>query len=352
MIEKVRAMLNEFNLPTFSWGEAMKTAAYLRNVMPEKGHHISPYELMYGVKPSADHLHVFGCAAHVHIPKQLQVHKTDPTGRLGMFIGYAENSEAYRILSWDTGKLLVIESACCTFAEHTSPTIDLSTCQAIAQQVQTEVFDDDDDDWWYENLVNLPVHNKGETAEEEGFTEADLVNAGEDTDDEEGEEADALDSDAAVDEHNQRPGQGRWPGRVRNAPDRLVYNVQGGKVKHVFDNPTVKQALLREDAALWVEAINKELASIFQKDVYDEVDPPEGKRILTTMLVLHIKRSQWGGIIKYKARLVVRGNMQVADVDNADIYAPTAQPATFRVRTALAAQRKLVMHQIDVSTAF
>jgi hypothetical protein len=44
--------------------------------------------------------------------------------------------------------------------------------------------------------------------------------------------------------------------------------------------------------------------------------------------------------------------MQIADLDYSDVYAPTAQSATFRTLTASAAQRRLVMHQIDVSTAF
>jgi hypothetical protein len=38
------------------------------------------------------------------------------------------------------------------------------------------------------------------------------------------------------------PGAGRWPGRVRNAPDRLAYNVKAVWGKHDFDNPTIKQA--------------------------------------------------------------------------------------------------------------
>jgi hypothetical protein len=86
--------------------------------------------------------------------------------------------------------------------------------------------------------------------------------------------------------------------------------VQGVHGKHNFDNPTVKQALQREDRELWVAAINAELRSIFEKDVYDECVLPAGKRALTTRMVLHIKRDQWGNVLKYKARLVARGFLQ------------------------------------------
>jgi transposase InsO family protein len=383
VIVKVRAMLNEFNLPTFLWGEAMRTATYLLNLLPKKGHTLSPYELMFQMKPSADHLRVFGCTVHMHVPKHQQVHKTDPTGKLGMFIGYAENSKSYRVMLWDTGRLHVTESASCTFAEHISPTISTSARRAIEQEVQEA---DDDDDWWYEQLVNLPVHREsGDANLEEVFDDVDLTTAGDDTDESEDEDAPVEEHQMAWDIENAEPsgpsddaepsghsndaepsgptetegddgeptgpGAGRWPGRVRNAPDRLAYNVKAVWGKHDFDNPTMKQALQREDAPLWIEAINKELRSIFEKEVYDEVDAPADKRILTTRFVLHIKRDKWGNVIKYKARLVVRGNRQIADLDYSDVYAPTAQSATFRTLTALAVQRRLVMHQIDVSTA-
>jgi hypothetical protein len=85
---------------------------------------------MYQMKPSADHLRVFGCKVQVHVLKHQQVHKTDPTGTLGMFIGYEEDSKAYRIMLWYTGRLHVVESASCTFAERISPTISTSARRA------------------------------------------------------------------------------------------------------------------------------------------------------------------------------------------------------------------------------
>jgi hypothetical protein len=224
----------------------------------------------------------------------------------------------------------------------------------------------------------MPVHVTAETGNEE-FVDADLPALEEDSNAE--DDTATVDSDAwrvrpnmdrGLDEQDvqqepapdgnagpagiqdvqQGPGHGRWPGRVRNAPERFAFNVHGVPSRHDFDNPAVSQALHREDRDLWIEAINSELRSIFEKDVYDECALPPGKRALTTKLVLHIKRDQWDNIIKYKARLVARGFMQEEGVDFSDIFAPTAQSASFRVLTSIAAQRGLPMHQIDVSTAF
>jgi hypothetical protein len=121
-----------------------------------------------------------------------------------------------------------------------------------------------------------------------------------------------------------------------------------------FDHPrNVKEALARSDAPLWIEAINKEFGSFFTKRVYKEVKSlPPGANALRTQLILDIKRDQYGNIVKYKARLVACGNQQIEGVDFFDLFAPTAQIDSFRAIISIAAQQRLYIHQIDVSTAF
>jgi len=50
--------------------------------------------------------------------------------------------------------------------------------------------------------------------------------------------------------------------------------------------------------------------------------------------------------------LVIRGFNQSHGIDYFDIYAPVARIATIRVLITLAAIQKLVIHQMDVKTAF
>jgi transposase InsO family protein len=64
IIEKTRCMLNEFTVPKFLWAEAIRTAVHIRNLIPKTGHAVTPYEHMFGRKPSVDHLRVFGCSSH------------------------------------------------------------------------------------------------------------------------------------------------------------------------------------------------------------------------------------------------------------------------------------------------
>nr|GEY76848.1 zinc finger, CCHC-type [Tanacetum cinerariifolium] len=59
-----------------------------------------------------------------------------------------------------------------------------------------------------------------------------------------------------------------------------------------------------------------------------------------------------GSIDKYKARLVIQGFRQKEGIDFFDTYAPVARITTIRLLLALAAIHDLVIHQMDVKTAF
>ena len=55
---------------------------------------------------------------------------------------------------------------------------------------------------------------------------------------------------------------------------------------------------------------------------------------------------------KYKARLVAKGYRQRENIDFFDTYSPVTRITSIRVLIALAAVHNLVVHQMDVKTAF
>ena len=59
-----------------------------------------------------------------------------------------------------------------------------------------------------------------------------------------------------------------------------------------------------------------------------------------------------GTIEKYKARLVAKGYDQKEEEDFFDTYSPVARLTTIRVLLSLAASHGLLVHQMDVKTAF
>ena len=59
-----------------------------------------------------------------------------------------------------------------------------------------------------------------------------------------------------------------------------------------------------------------------------------------------------GTIDKFKVRLVAKGFTQKQGIDYFDTYSSVARIATIRLLIALASIHKLVIHQMDVKTAF
>ncbi|GJS97576.1 zinc finger, CCHC-type containing protein [Tanacetum coccineum] len=93
--EMVNYMLSYSGLSEGFWGEAMLTACYLLNGVPNKRNKTTPYELWYKKRPNLSFLRVWGCRAVVRLPDP----KRKTFGEKGIdciFVGYAEHSKAYR----------------------------------------------------------------------------------------------------------------------------------------------------------------------------------------------------------------------------------------------------------------
>lgn len=63
VVESARSMLAARQLPHSLWGEAVQTAVYLLNRCINNRNDVTPYELVFGRKPKAAHLRVFGAKA-------------------------------------------------------------------------------------------------------------------------------------------------------------------------------------------------------------------------------------------------------------------------------------------------
>ena len=61
-------MLSYSGLSQGFWGEAMLTACYLLNMVPNKRNKVTPYELWTKKKPNLNYLRVWGCRAVVRLP--------------------------------------------------------------------------------------------------------------------------------------------------------------------------------------------------------------------------------------------------------------------------------------------
>ena len=102
----------------------------------------------------------------------------------------------------------------------------------------------------------------------------------------------------------------------------------------------------------WEKAIDNEMNAHLENGTWEITELPNGRKALGSKVVFRIKRNPDGTVERYKARLVVQGCQQKAGIDYCDTYAPVVDFTTVRLLLAIAAQKRMHIHQMDVSTAF
>ena len=92
--------------------------------------------------------------------------------------------------------------------------------------------------------------------------------------------------------------------------------------------------------------------SIISNGTWELTERPYGCNPVGCKWVFKKKLRSDGTIEKYKARLVAKGYTQKEGKDFFDTYAPVARLTTIRALLTLAASYGLIIHQMDVKTAF
>jgi hypothetical protein len=110
----INAIILNAKLSFNFWGEALLTACHVHNRIPSRKFKVSPYELWKGRKPNQGYLRVWGCLAFYRVtdPKRT---KLGPRAIKSVFVGYVENSKAYRLLDLDSN--VIVESKDVEFIE-------------------------------------------------------------------------------------------------------------------------------------------------------------------------------------------------------------------------------------------
>ncbi|GJW85848.1 zinc finger, CCHC-type containing protein, partial [Tanacetum coccineum] len=118
------------------------------------------------------------------------------------------------------------------------------------------------------------------------------------------------------------------------------------------DPKTVDEAMKSQDVAFWKEAINDEMNSIMGNNTWVLADLPPSCKPLGFKWIFKRKLKVDGTIEKFKLRLVIYGFKQKLKIDYFETYAPVACISTIRLLIAMTLIHNLVIHQMDVKTAF
>jgi hypothetical protein len=120
--EAERSSMHMNNIPLELWAESYNCANYTLNRTLSSNASVTPFELWFGRKPNLRHLRIFGCEAYMHVP-DCDRHKLEPKSLKCLFVGYCENTKAYRL--WDPASRRLKISRDVIFNE--SPAHDVST---------------------------------------------------------------------------------------------------------------------------------------------------------------------------------------------------------------------------------
>ena len=139
--------------------------------------------------------------------------------------------------------------------------------------------------------------------------------------------------------------------RVTHKPD--YYGVRVYTAAELQKEPqTVTEALNCPEKEQWEAAMQKEMDSIYSNNVWDLVEQPENRKPIGSKWVFKKKTKADGSIERYKARLVAQGFSQKPGLDYDETFSPVIRFESFRNLVAVAVQKGLKLHQLDITAAF
>lgn len=377
LTEKARCMLQDVNLPKCYWAEAINTAAYIKNhttsnVLENK----SPIEIWSGKKPDISHFKVFGSLAMAMIPKEKR-QKFDPKSQELMFVGYGESQKGYRLIDRESKQIVmsrdvtVIEHgniyqklhvnkdsfkfiADDDFAENTSvnesdindaTVIDVSHNEGEQHVANDVAIETNTTDIGVQHGQNNAVQqlNEPDTSLEETFDEA--VDDGSIFVPEEDITINN-DSDFLVRRSARETKQ-----TERFQSTHLAYLAY--ESTSINNEPvTVRQALNGSDKIKWQAAMDDEYRSLIENKTWDLVQLPNGCKAISNKWVFKQKTDSNGNVIRYKARVVVKGCSQREGIDFVETFSPVVRYSSIRLLIAITVKFALQIEQMDVVTAF
>ncbi|GJZ55031.1 putative retrotransposon protein [Tanacetum coccineum] len=112
-----------------------------------------------------------------------------------------------------------------------------------------------------------------------------------------------------------------------------------------------KAALLDPESNKWLDAMNVEMQSMKDNEVWDLVDLPLNGKIVGSKWLFKKKNDMDGVVYTFKSRLVAKGFTQTYGVDYEETFSPVADIRAIRILMAIAAFYDSEIWKMDVKTA-
>lgn len=403
--EMARSMLAHADLSTRFWAEAVMTSAYTLNRLPCQPYHRDKtrFEAYYGVKPDISNMRTFGCHCWVRDYDETLKIWSSRASRF-RFIGYSlESPLTWKVsdvateralnssnvifdegeryigtgLSHDTDLDSLFEDnpeVEKTIDEPTDHVLVLPTENATNKRKNQEVDESVRKSKRQTSAVrqtrsnSLPARIQGPSVESERLTcpvTDDTLNAVTDNSlpDELVDVAESLAAECPL------INSGKAMSVTLSASEKLqkfqedreqvsqafAMLALGRKVQFAHDMHTPmteRQARSSPNAESWIQGMIEEMRSLGENDTFELIERPEGIMVLGHKWVYKMKTNESGEVTRFKCRYTALGNRQREYIDYDETFAPVVRSSSLKTLLAVAAARNLIVHQMDVDTAF
>lgn len=318
-----RTNLIDSELPQYLWAEAVAHAVYTKNRIPHTFIKKTPFEVFYGKKPHIGSLKYFGQKAYIHIPSEARIpgSKFQSRAQQAVLVGYSEKPGWYRF--WNGMKVSISRDYKFPPEEDV---IVLPTLGENGRKLHSDHFGD-----W--NVLKKNNETESPSSPEPSTSEI----------------SPRLSCPSSSPELSTSDILPRRSCRQRNPPTRFDQEF----CNIATDEPvSYNEAVTCPESKYWIDAINDELKSMEENEVWDIVQLPAGEKPVGCRWIFKKKLSVDGKILKYKARLVAQGFSQIPGTDFQEVFSPVVRYETIRILIAHAVHRNMVTRQMDIKTAF
>ncbi|GJT55625.1 retrotransposon protein, putative, ty1-copia subclass [Tanacetum coccineum] len=239
LLDIVRSIMSQTTLPKSFWDYALETAARILNMVPTKKVDKTPYEVWHGQSPKLSYLKVWGCKALVKRDTLTKPDKLEPRSIKCIFVGYPKETMGYSFYYPPENKVFFAQNA--EFFKNS-----LITQEASGSLEDLEIIQEEDT----HPSIDTSLHH--------------------DEDDQE------------IDEPQSDSNPIRKSTKTRRAPNRMCLHIDAEEheLGDLGEPANYKSALLDPEFKKWLDAMNVEMQSMKDNDIWDLVDlPPNGKTI-------------------------------------------------------------------------
>ena len=311
-------------------GDCILTAVFLINRLPYPNlDHKSPYQILTSKIPTYDHLKTFGCLCYKSTSSKSRT-KFDPRAKACVFIGYPSGVKDYKLLDLESNSISISRHV--LFHETIFPFAGSSLSDTAKAFFKCPDKPD----------VDLPFVT---TSSDEPSMSSSDVNV-----------------PLAVTSSRTR----RTPIYLQDYHCNftslyplsrfLTYN-KFSSLHYAFINSILLCSeplnfLEAKKSKEWCNAVDAEFSSLEDLDTWEVCSLPEGKSTVGCKWIFKLKLHADGTVERHKGRLVAKGYTQKEGIDYVETFSPVAKMVTVKMILALAAKKKWILHQLDISNAF